>query len=217
MLFFSSYFILIFSVKCVLLKKLEKILGQIVLLQFLFLYHLFSKAILNFLRNQVFKNIFCFLFFSFFSSSKKKILQLTQIKLSGLLKRMQKSFYLMHPNWKLDMKKVFWNLIKMTKILWNLLQVPLIFVLQYLEFPFKASFPWNVRKIFPFFVIILKFFCWMKAMAGNIIPAIATTNAIIAGLIVIEAMKILQKKNDLLRMISLYSIFIFSICFEGVY
>ena len=29
------------------------------------------------------------------------------------------------------------------------------------------------------------------AMAGNIIPAIATTNAIIAGLIVMEALKIL--------------------------
>ncbi|XP_037794313.1 SUMO-activating enzyme subunit 2-like isoform X2 [Penaeus monodon] len=32
----------------------------------------------------------------------------------------------------------------------------------------------------------------VKSMAGNIIPAIATTNAIIAGLIVLEAMKILQ-------------------------
>jgi len=32
------------------------------------------------------------------------------------------------------------------------------------------------------------------AMAGNIIPAIATTNAVIAGLIVMEALKILN--ND---------------------
>ncbi|XP_047494329.1 SUMO-activating enzyme subunit 2-like [Penaeus chinensis] len=32
----------------------------------------------------------------------------------------------------------------------------------------------------------------VKSMAGNIIPAIATTNAIIAGLIVLEALKILQ-------------------------
>lgn len=32
----------------------------------------------------------------------------------------------------------------------------------------------------------------VKSMAGNIIPAIATTNAIIAGLIVLEAVKILQ-------------------------
>lgn len=32
-----------------------------------------------------------------------------------------------------------------------------------------------------------------KGIAGNIIHAVATTNAIIAGLIVIEAIKVLQK------------------------
>ena len=34
---------------------------------------------------------------------------------------------------------------------------------------------------------------WLQGMAGNIIHAIATTNAIIAGFIVIEALKLLGK------------------------
>lgn len=36
----------------------------------------------------------------------------------------------------------------------------------------------------------------VKSMAGNIIPAIATTNAVIAGLMVIESMKILARQFD---------------------
>ncbi len=34
----------------------------------------------------------------------------------------------------------------------------------------------------------------MLEIAGNIIPAIATTNAVIAGMIVLQAIKILQNK-----------------------
>ena len=40
-------------------------------------------------------------------------------------------------------------------------------------------------------------------MAGNIIPAIATTNAIVAGLIVMEALKVLRGRFDQCRMVSL--------------
>lgn len=36
----------------------------------------------------------------------------------------------------------------------------------------------------------------LQGMAGNIIHAIATTNAIVSGLIVVEAMKILAGKPD---------------------
>ena len=36
----------------------------------------------------------------------------------------------------------------------------------------------------------------MKGMAGNIIHAIATTNAIVGGLIVVEAMKLLAGKPE---------------------
>lgn len=38
-----------------------------------------------------------------------------------------------------------------------------------------------------------------KGIAGNIVHAIATTNAIVAGLIVIEAIKVLEKDTDSYR------------------
>ena len=41
------------------------------------------------------------------------------------------------------------------------------------------------------------------AMAGNIIPAIATTNAVIAGLIVMEALKVLAGELDKCKTVSL--------------
>lgn len=73
--------------------------------------------------------------------------------------------------------------------------------------PLQSKFSVKCKKKIFKLEKLLKFYC--LAMAGNIIPAIATTNAIIAGLIVIEAIKVLQKKNESLRMISFFFIILF--------
>lgn len=44
----------------------------------------------------------------------------------------------------------------------------------------------------------------MKQKAGNIIAAIATTNAIIAGLIVLEALKVIEGERQNCRFTYLY-------------
>lgn len=53
----------------------------------------------------------------------------------------------------------------------------------------KSKFDIKCKKCINDFTIICSVI--LLAMAGNIIPAIATTNAVIAGLIVMEALKIL--------------------------
>lgn len=52
----------------------------------------------------------------------------------------------------------------------------------------------NIRSMI--FKIPLKSRFEMKSMAGNIIPAIATTNAITAGFVVLHAFKVLQERFD---------------------
>ena len=47
-----------------------------------------------------------------------------------------------------------------------------------------------------------------KGIAGNIVHAVATTNAIVAGLIVIEAIKVLKKDADKYRFVTLESYFL---------
>ena len=45
----------------------------------------------------------------------------------------------------------------------------------------------------------------IKSMAGNIIPAIATTNAVIGGLIVLEALKLLTGQEKTCKTVSVTS------------
>lgn len=54
-----------------------------------------------------------------------------------------------------------------------------------------------------FEITVIKSYILFAAMAGNIIPAIATTNAIVAGMIVTEALKVVFGAKDRLRNASL--------------
>jgi ubiquitin-like 1-activating enzyme E1 B len=52
----------------------------------------------------------------------------------------------------------------------------------------------------------------IKQMAGNIIPAIATTNAIVAGLCVLQSFKVLQSQYARTKEVRLYSSIIYCFC-----
>nr|CAD7406159.1 unnamed protein product [Timema cristinae] len=59
-----------------------------------------------------------------------------------------------------------------------------------------------IETCFSFAIFVTHFkttllvFCVPTAMAGNIIPAIATSNAIVAGLVVLHAFNVLQERLD---------------------
>ncbi len=53
----------------------------------------------------------------------------------------------------------------------------------------------------------------MKGMAGNIIHAIATTNAVVGGLIVVEAMKLLASKPENSRVAPVYLLLLIALSF----
>ena len=53
----------------------------------------------------------------------------------------------------------------------------------------------------------------VKGMAGNIIHAIATTNAVVGGLIVVEAMKLLASKPENSRVAPVYLLLLIALSF----
>jgi ThiF family len=57
----------------------------------------------------------------------------------------------------------------------------------------------------------------IAAMAGNIIPAIATTNAIIAGLIVMECLKILDGQISKCSSVSIHCLNFLTLPFSSSY
>lgn len=61
----------------------------------------------------------------------------------------------------------------------------------------KSKFETKCKILIFFQFFKAKYYFYdIKALAGSIIPAIATTNAIVAGLIVLQAFKVLKNKQD---------------------
>ena len=79
-------------------------------------------------------------------------------------------------------------------MLWILLQVLPIFELRHMGSLAKVDLTLKVIQICLRFVPTCAI-----AKAGNIIPAVATSNAVIAGLVVLEAAKVLAGQVDKCR------------------
>ena len=99
---------------------------------------------------------------------------------------------------------------RMIRCPWTLLQRLQTLELTCSTFRGRADSTWNVStydgKFKPALVFLLS--PHQPAMAGNIVPAIATTNAVIAGLIVMEALKVLAGDFNKCKQVKQPSLFL---------